>query len=80
LKKNKIEYIFIRIIFIKISIMFGFNHWCKVYPEQDAIKKTVPNIQFSFLFVERKRKKRNLTLLKKRSQTVELDNIELNII
>ena len=36
--------------------MFGFNHWCKVYPEQDAIKKTVPIIQFGFLFVERKRK------------------------
>ena len=80
MKKNKIEYIFIRIIFIKISTMFGFNHWCKVYPEQDVIKKTVPIIQFGFLFVERKRKRRNLTLLKMRTQTVELDNIDLDII
>ena len=77
MKKNKIEYIFIRIIFIKISTMFGFNYWCKVYPEHDAIKKTVPIIQFGFLFVERKRRRRNLTLLKMRTQTVELDNIDL---
>jgi hypothetical protein len=77
LKKNKIEYIFIRIIFIKISTMFGFNHWCKVYPEQDAIKKTIPIIQFGFLFVERKRRKRNANILKMRTQTVEVDNIDL---
>jgi hypothetical protein len=77
LKKNKIEYIFIRIIFIKISTMFGFNYWCKVYPEQDAIKKTIPIIQFGFLFVERKRRKRNANILKMRTQTVELDNIDL---
>ena len=50
--------------------MFGFNYWCKVYPEQDAIKKTVPIIQFGFLFVERKRRRRNANILKMRTQTV----------
>jgi len=80
LKKNKIEYIFIKIIFIKILMMFGFNYWCKVYPEQDAIKKTVPVIQFGFLFVERKRRRRNANILKMRSQTIEPSTIDLNII
>jgi hypothetical protein len=60
--------------------MFGFIHWCKVYPEQDAIKKTVPNIQFGFLFVERKRRRRNANILKMRSQTIEPSTIDLNII
>jgi len=60
--------------------MFGFNHWCKVYPEQDVMKKTVPIIQFGFLFVERKRRRRNLTLLKMRTQTIQVDNIDLDII
>jgi hypothetical protein len=60
--------------------MFGFNHWSKVYPEEDVMKKTTPIIQFGFLFVERKRKRRNANILKMRSQTVELDNIDLNII
>jgi len=61
-------------------MMFGFNYWCKVYPEQDFDKKTIPIIQFGFLFVERKRRKRNLNKLKMRIETIETDTIELNII
>jgi hypothetical protein len=60
--------------------MFGFNYWCKVYPEQQAIYKTTPVIQFGFLFVERKRRKRNLTILKTRSETIEPSNVDLNLI
>lgn len=60
--------------------MFSFSYWCKVYPEQDFDKKTTPIIQFGFLFIERKRRKRNLNKLKMRSETIETDTIELNII
>jgi hypothetical protein len=60
--------------------MFSFNYWCKVYPEEQAIKKTIPIIQFRFLFIERKRRKRNLNKLKMRIETIETDTIELNII
>jgi len=61
-------------------MMFTFSYWCKVYPEEQSIKKTTPIIQFRFLFIERKRRKRNLNKLKMRSETIETDNIELNII
>ena len=79
MKKNKIEIYFYKNIFIKIT-MFGFNYRCKVYPEQQAILKTTPVIQFGFLFVERKRRKRNLTILKTRSETIEPSNVDLNLI
>jgi len=61
-------------------MMFSFSYWCKVYPEEQAIKKTTPIIQFGFLFIERKRRKRNLNKLKMRIETIETDTIELNII
>ena len=60
--------------------MFSFKYWSKVYPEEQAIYKTTPIIQFGFLFIERKRKNRNLKILKKRSQTIQVDNVDLNII
>ena len=61
-------------------MMFGFSYWCKIYPEQQSIKKTTPIIQFGFLFIERKRRERNLKIIKMRSETIETDAIELNII
>jgi len=61
-------------------MMFGFSYWCKVYPEEDFINKTTPIIQFGFLFIERKRRKRNLNKLKMRIETIETDTIEVNII
>jgi hypothetical protein len=60
--------------------MFSFKYWSKVYPEEQAIYKTTPIVQFGFLFIERKRKNRNLQILKKRSQTIQVDNVDLNII
>ena len=60
--------------------MFGFNYRCKVYPEQQDVLKTTPVIRFGFLFVERKRRKRDLTILKMRSETIEPSTIELNLI
>jgi hypothetical protein len=60
--------------------MFSFKYWSKVYPEEQAIYKTTPIIQFGFMFIERKRHKRNLKILKKRSETIQLDNIDFNII
>ena len=60
--------------------MFSFKYHCKVYPEEQAIYKTTPIIHFGFMFVERKRRKRNLKIIKKRSETIQVDNVDLNII
>jgi hypothetical protein len=60
--------------------MFSFNYYSKIYPEKDVIHKTIPIIQFGFLFIERKRRMRNLKILKMRSETIELDSLDLNII
>jgi hypothetical protein len=44
--------------------MFSFNYYSKIYPEKDVIHKTIPIIQFGFLFIERKRRMRNLKYLR----------------
>ena len=60
--------------------MFHCKYHCKVYPEEQSINKTIPIIKFGFMFIERKRRKRILKIIRMRSQTIELDNIDMNVI
>jgi len=54
-----------------------FNYYTKIHPENN---NNTLAIKYGFLFIERKRKQRFLKIKKMRTQTVELDNVELNII
>ena len=54
-----------------------FKYYTKIYPEN---KFTTPEFSFGFLFLERKRRNRNIKIIKMRSRTVQLDNIDLNIV
>ena len=57
-----------------------FNYYTKVHPEKEIIQKNPQVINYGFLFIERKRRKRNLKIKKMRSETIEVSNVELNII
>jgi len=59
--------------------MNPFNYYTKVYPEEESIKK-LPIIKYGFMFIERKRRKRNLKIKKRRTETIELNNVEINMI